>query len=227
MAKASEEQKNQLVALITTSTDRRKWDGQKLQLWMDDKTFDDRFAAFINGYEPIPPPEPTAKFGLLADLGIITVPEDYVHDTCLTKFFDKNRKKFYDVNKNITDANFPHPGRILKPGDRLRVRAFKQIVGGTTTSEERMAFLAEQKTDVYTGAQGASLVFEQKRNELPKGFWYASFDEVKNLWKDADGYRRVPLVGASSGEAFRFRLGNLGSVWGGVNAFLGFSDTVE
>ncbi len=185
---------------------------------------DERLARFSDEKrKPAPPAEPTVKFDLLADLGTITVPKDYVHGTRLDTFMEKNRKKFYDVNKNITDANFPNPTRILKPGDKLRVRAFKQIVPGTTTSEERMAFLATQKA-VHTGAQGASLVFEQKRDQLPKGYWYASFDEKERLWEDADGCRRVPSVCAGSGGGFYWDLGSLEKVWDVGHAFLCFCD---
>ena len=80
----------------------------------------------------------------------------------------------------------------MKPGDRFRVRVFKQTVGGTTTSEERLAFLKSQNA-VLTGAQGASLVFEEKRDQLPKGYWHTSLDENGRLWKDAGGRRRVVL----------------------------------
>lgn len=152
------------------------------------------------------PAEPTEKFALLVDLGIITVPDDYDHSTALDKFMKKNRKKFNGINDNITDANFPNPTRVLKPGDKLHVRAFKQVVGGTTTSEERMAFSATQKA-IHTGAQGASLVFDQKRDQLPKGKWYASFDEKDRLRTDADGYRRVPFVLCRSDGDFIFGLG--------------------
>ncbi|MDE1874813.1 MAG: hypothetical protein KGH68_01975, partial [Patescibacteria group bacterium] len=41
--------------------------------------------------EPTAPAEPTEKFALLADLGIITVPDDYVHEKRLTTFGKKNR----------------------------------------------------------------------------------------------------------------------------------------
>ena len=85
------------------------------------------------------------RFELLADLGVITVPDDYVHEKQLGLFEKKNRKKFYFYNDAITDTNFSNPTRILKPGDKLWVRAFKQIVSGSTTSEERMTFLATKK----------------------------------------------------------------------------------
>lgn len=167
-------------------------------------------------------PAPKEKFALLVDLGIITVPDNYVHEKRLTTFGKQNRKKFYYYNNDITDKNFSNPTRILKPGDKLRVRAFKQVVDGTTTSEERMAFLATQKA-VHTGAQGASLVFDQKRDQLPKGKWYASFDEKDRLWY-AGGYHRVPYVFAHSDGDFSFILGHFEDVWLDDSAFVCFCD---
>ncbi len=186
---------------------------------------DDREARFGDWKKPesTAPAKPTEKFALLVDLGIITVPDDYVHEKRLTTFGKQNRKKFYYYNDEITDKNFQNPTRVLKPGDKFRVRAFKQVVGGTTTSEERMAFLVTQKA-IHTGAQGASLVFEQKRDQLPKGKWYASFDEKERLWADADGNHRVPGVSCDSDGGFRFDLGYFERVWRGVNAFLCFCD---
>jgi len=163
------------------------------------------------------------KFVLLVDLGIITVPKGYVHGTRLATFKKQNQKKFYGYNDAISDENFPNPSHILKPGDKLHVQAFKQIVPGQTTSAERMAFLATQKA-VHVGAQGASLVFELKRDELPKGKWYASFDEEDRLWRDAGGYRRVPIVRACSGGGFGFGLGNFGDPWNDGNVLLCFRD---
>jgi hypothetical protein len=162
------------------------------------------------------------KFDLFVDLGIITVPDDYDHATHLTTFGKMNRMKFCDYNDEITDANFPNPSRILVPGDTLRVRAFKPTVGGTTTTAERMAFLATQNA-IYTGAQGASLVFDQKRDQLPKGWWYASFDQKERLWY-AVGYPRVPVVGCHSDGGFGFNLGDFESVWNDDFAFLCFNE---
>lgn len=186
---------------------------------------DDREARFGDWKKPesTTPTESTEKFALLVDLGIITVPDDYDHASRLKTFGKQNREKFYYYNDEITDKNFPNPTRVLKPGDKLRVRAFKQVVGGTTTSEERMAFLATQKA-IHTGAQGSSLVFDQKRNQLPKGKWYASFDEPDRLWRDAVGYHRVPSVHCVSDGDFRFRLGDFEAVWDDGGAFLCFCD---
>lgn len=173
--------------------------------------------------QPAPSPEPTEKFALLVDLGIITVPDDYNHATTLKSFDKKNRKKFYYYNDAITDQNYSNSTRVMKPGDKLRVRVFKQVVGGTTTSEERMAFLATQKA-IHTGAQGASLVWDQKRDQLPKGKWYASFDKKDLLWTDADGYHRVPSVSARSDGGFDWDLGSFEGVWYDGGAFLCFCD---
>ena len=171
----------------------------------------------------IPSAGASAKFALLKDFGIITVPDDYDHATQLDKFMKKNREKFHSVNNNITDVNFPNPTRVLKPGDKLSVRAFKQVVGGTTTSEERMAFLVTQNA-IHTGAQGASLVFEVMRDQLPNGKWYASFDEREHLWMDAGRYR-VPLVSAYWGDVFQWNLGCFADVWNMNSAFLCFTET--
>jgi hypothetical protein len=173
------------------------------------------------------PAEPTEKFDLLADLGIITVPDDYDHAFWLAKFHEKHqggeKKSFYDYDRSISDRNFSNPTRVLKPGDKLHVRAFKQVVVGTTTSEERMAFLATQKA-IHTGAQGASLVFDQKRDQLPKGKWYASLDEKDRLCAAADDYYVVPRVHCGSVGGFGFSLVGFGSVSDTSDAFLCFSD---
>jgi len=195
--------------------------------WFNGLSKDARDAYVLNGKpaaKPETPPEPTKKFALLKDLGIMVVPADYVHGKQLARFNKEYGAELYDFNKAITDGNFPHPSRILKPGDRLHVYAYHQIVGGTTTSDERMAYLAEQKHDVYTGAQGATLVYKQKKDELPKGKWYASFDKPENLYEDSDRNHRVPDVNAGSGGGFKLDLGYFESVWYGLNAFFGFCD---
>ncbi|MEI6580932.1 MAG: hypothetical protein WCO07_02025 [bacterium] len=163
------------------------------------------------------------RFKLFADLGVITVPENYVHGEQLGSL---NQDEFYYFNDAITDANFPNPSRVLKPGDKLWVRAFKQVVPGDTSSEDRMGFLKKLNA-VFTGAQGASLVYQQKRSQLPKGFWYCSFDEKERLWKDSGGSHRVPSVGAVSGGGFVFRLGDFAGPWDGSYVILCFCDKKE
>lgn len=151
-------------------------------------------------------PEPVSKFALLVDLGIITVPADYI------------------PTNEFAGGNFPNPSWVLKPGQRLWVRAHKQVLSGTTTSEERMQFLASLGSH-YTGAQGVKLVHDHKRNQLPKGYWYCSFDEKNRLWLDSERFHRVPGVSARShGDFLFFRLGFFRKPWGDGDAILSFCD---
>jgi len=167
------------------------------------------------------------KFGLLADLGIITVPASHVPGTYLSSFKERHqggkKKSFYGYNDNVTDENFSNPTWVLKPGQKLWVRAYKQIVPGQTTSEERMAFLTTVNSR-HTGAQGASLVFDQKRNQLPKGYWYGSFDEPERLWEDAGGSHRVPELVVGSDGDFGFSLGGFEDPWRVSHVILSFCD---
>jgi len=163
------------------------------------------------------------KFELVKDLGIIEVPADYVH-VHLDRFVEANRKNLYGVNDNITDANFSAKSTTkLAPGRKLRVRVYKQTVSGTTTSGERMDFLRQQPGNVWLGAQGVTLVWP-KREKLPKGFWYCSFDEPDALWQDSDGDHRVPRLDCSTDGDFSFYLGRFGHDWGPGHCLLSFCD---
>ncbi len=170
----------------------------------------------------------TIEYPLLLDLGVIEVPRDYVHKDCLNNFYQKycgsGQWEYYDFE--IRDRNFPNPTRILKPGDKLHVRAF----GGNPahpTSEERMVFLRSQKA-IHTGAQGMSLVFDQKRTELINGLWYASFDEIDRLWKDKEGHHlaRIGIFynNNPSIKAFEIVLGRFELEWYKADSFLCFND---
>lgn len=170
------------------------------------------------------------KFRLFADLGIITIPEGYTHETRLGSFKDKYHKEevksFYFNNEAITDFNFPKPSRILKSGDKLWVRAFEQVTSGITTNIERMKFLDAQNA-IYTGAQGISHVWEQKRHQLTKGKWYVSYDKEENLWQDPDGDHWVPRVCAHTGGGFHFDLGYFEDDWDSDCVLLCFCDLPE
>ena len=86
-----------------------------------------------------------------------------------------------------------------------------------------MKFLATLGSH-YTGAQGASLVFGQKRGQLPKGYWYGSFDEKDRLWEDAEQRHRVPVVRVHDGGGFSFGLGCFEEPWSDDFAFFSFCD---
>ena len=185
-------------------------EGPVVQEWIDDPL---RLQGFLGGLNPPMPKSPTEpakpieKFGLLADLGIIEVPADYVHQA------------------EFAGGRFPNPSWALKPGVKLWVRAHKQVVSGTTTSEERMKFLAGLGSH-HVGAQGVRLVREDKKAwcQVPKGYWYASFDEKERLWLDAERSRRVPGVGVRSDGGGYFSLGSFERPWNDRRAFLSFCD---
>ena len=177
--------------------------------------------------KPAFPAEPAEKFELFLDLGIITVPANYVHATQLAsfrvKYQDAAKPSFYFYNDGITDKNFGNPSRILKPGDKFEVTVFRQIVEGLTTATERLAFLAKQSA-IYTGAQGASLVWEQKRKQMPKGYAYVSMDEEARLLRGASGSHGVPgFLHGSSGD-WHFDLGSFEDDWSAIRLLLCFRE---
>lgn len=160
-------------------------------------------------------------FELLVDLGVIVVPDDYDHATRLAMFKERYYDEFCNYSDAITDENFGNPSRILKAGDRLRVRAFRQVVD-STSPEDRLAFLATRDA-VLTGAQGASLVLEQKRDELPRGKWCTSMDEEDHL-PFVEGHHRVPDVGVGSDGDPQFQLVEYEYPWHDGGVLLCFED---
>lgn len=167
------------------------------------------------------------KFVLLADLGEIVIPDDFNHKTWLASFKKKNyQENFEYYNGEITDINFSNPTRVLKPGDKFHLRIFEKAMPGNITSEECLEFLATQKT-IYTGAQGASLVWEQKRDQLPKGYWYCSFDEKERLYKNQIGDHKMPYIDAAYDEGFEFSLSSFENDLDEDVALLCFNEITE
>ena len=160
------------------------------------------------------------KFRLVKDLGMIIVPKEYQHKTRLGHFWMQNNKKFCNYNELITDENFGEATRLI-PGQKFGVKIFEQTFSGHTKSEERIEFLRSRKHSVPTGAHGASLVFEQKGEELPKGYWYLSFDEMGKLGKICGDYG-VPAIRASSDGGFGFDLHAFKSDWSCNDRFFEF-----
>lgn len=157
---------------------------------------------------------PNPKFKLIADLGVITVPKNYRHPIRLDTFMTKHRSKFSYVDEcmdgaGIADENFSQVSTKLSPGQKLVVKIFISV-DKYISHKECMEFLNNQNC-VFVGAQGATLVFEQKRSLL-KGLAkqlavadesgndyhvFLSLDNSKNLFRE-NGKRYV--VGLSYGE---------------------------
>ena len=139
----------------------------------------------------------------------ITVPGNYNHPTQLASFARENREKFYFYNDKITDENFK------KATNKLIGKTYEAKIFGITkrvSSEDCLAFLKTQKA-ILIGAQGISVVWQQAREQFPKGKWVASFDEKDALWRDAGGFHGVPSVNQYSGGGWDFFLGYFENDW--------------
>jgi hypothetical protein len=119
-------------------------------------------------------------FDVIADLGDIVVPAGYSHPTWLRTFKQAHFKDIPIYNHEIRDEYFSHPGWLLMPGDVLNVKVILGQGEQPITSEDYIDFLVGQRS-VFPGAQGVALVWEQKRDKLPRGKWCLSLDKKTNL----------------------------------------------
>lgn len=185
---------------------------------------DDREVRFGTKTESVPTAGSSHKFSLFLSLGIVTVPNTYCHKNAIAVFRQRYQKIIL-INDNISDEHFANPTRILKPGDRFRVRVFRQICRKCTTSNERMDFLRNEGA-VFLGFQGLAVVAEQMRSKLPRGKIYTSFDEKERLWQDPGGAHNVPqlTVYAGSRDDYSLALMFFEAVWNCDYTFLCFND---
>ena len=161
----------------------------------------DKFVGIVNyAYD--------SRFPLLTTFQF-TVPNDYSHVTQLESFLKENRKKVcYD--DNITDANFVRVTNKLTPGKTYEVKIFG--ITQRVPSEDCLAFLKTQKA-VLVGAQGISVVWQQAKEQFPKGKWIVSFDKKDSLWRDADDSHRVPYMDLHLDGDWFFNLGVFEADW--------------
>ena len=170
------------------------------------------------------------KFEQLVDLGIITVPSKFDQAICLKNFRKKHLQGFSVFDPTITDFRYRKVTTKLAPGQNFRVQAWKQIVS-KTTSEERLEFLASINA-ALVGAQGLTLVFEQKRERLlrNKDYWkyyYTSFDLKEALWYNGIVIG-VPGLGLhmDSSSCWTWSLGSFEHPWGNTSALLSFEEVI-
>lgn len=139
----------------------------------------------------------------------LTIPTNYVPATRLDTFKAAHKDEFYDYNNDITDKNFAKVSHQLIPGKTYKVKFFG--ITQRVSSEDCLKVYRANRA-YYTGAQGASVLYELKKEELIKGKWHCSFDEKDNL-PFLGGYHWVPSVYAYSSGDFRFDLGNFEFDW--------------
>ncbi len=159
------------------------------------------------------------RFELIKVFDVI-VPKDYNHTVHLAKFKKRYRKDFCSYNDAITDKNFKKTIRLV-PGRKFQVKVFQ--IKKTVTSGDCLRFLRSQNA-VLVGAQGASLAYEQGKNQLSSERWSVSFDEKYALWVDSDGSYRVPAVNRYPTDNFEFCLGYFEGDWYGSVCLLCFCD---
>ena len=163
------------------------------------------------------------RFTLLKSFPLI-VPVNYVHDTQLTKFREANHNKFTLYNNDITDQNFSKVTTKLVPGRKFNVKIFAINIGKYVSSKGCLIFLRKQKA-VFVGTQGASLIWQKKKEKLPINKWSISFDEKKALWKEPRGYfEMLPCVDRFSAYDWRFHLVLFRSYWSDNDCLICFCD---
>lgn len=146
--------------------------------------------------EPVSNPSyPNFRFH---DQFYIDVPRSYNHDSQLNLLIaDKKSGKLTYLDRRVMDMDFSKATNKLMPSKRYLVKLFH--VTRRESSIGCLEFIASQKL-ILVGAQGLSLVFQQKRNRLPKESNIISYDLEDALLKDNDGKSFVPrLVHSFSG----------------------------
>lgn len=158
------------------------------------------------------------QFELINTFNII-VPKGYNHSKRLDLFSKEHCRAFYYYNDAITDKNYANATTKLKPSCKLKVKIFE--FKKSVSSKVCMAKLRSEK-GILVGAQGVTLVWEQKQEELPVNRWSISLDEEEALWKDAEGNSRVPCINRFSVVDFRFDLGDFKEIWHNAYSLLCF-----
>ncbi len=133
------------------------------------------------------------EFPLVADLGVITVPPDYEHETQLSSFHTKY-SKLCRIREGFTDEKFATVSHKLKPNEQLHVRAYAGI------HLDKCLPVIRTLQGVHTGAQGLTLVWELKQDMLPYLWAYASFDEKDHLAIDRKAQATVRGQNLAQGE---------------------------
>ena len=172
-----------------------------------------------------PKPKVDSRFELVKTFKVV-VPEGYDHatrlDTFKVKYQNDEVKSFGYYNPELTDANYAAKATTkLVAGRRFTVKVFQ--IKRRVSSLGCLKHLRAEKA-VLVGTQGASLAWEEKRDELPVNRWSISFDEKDALWEDSDGCHRVPCVRRYSGGSFKFSLGGFEIDWNDGDCLLCFCD---
>lgn len=146
------------------------------------------------------------NFMLLEEFKLV-IPPEYDHKNRLRLFRSESEKEFYSYDPEITDENFGHTEAQMSPGELIIVKKF--AIKEVCSPEECLEFLKGQHDVVFAGGPHAlAIVWEQKREALPKGKWTVSLQNKEGLLKGRNGDLRFPLLYRFSGGGERFDLGS-------------------
>jgi hypothetical protein len=201
MAQATEEQKLQFIAKISTATDRRKWDGAKLQICMEDPMFDERLAAYINASEK-PVEVPAVMESLIINLSDLREPKfpDWSKGRILIGVKEPST---LDIGKLIETAYFHE----RQTGNQTRPTGHEilaSLVKSYKVGEDEMGKTYQvEPDDAINGHHGLKelLWLEQNWKTLPEAFRKWANGKLlyghRDIVRRDDGYLSSPYLHCS------------------------------
>lgn len=139
----------------------------------------------------------TKLFGAPSKRFTITVPMDYNHDAQIDTFI--KQRKITSYHSDLTSKNFANATNKLEPGQTYDVEIIPIL--SVATRKEYMMFHHNRK-HLLVGPQGLTLVYQLKKDELPKDKRIFSLDEDDALFKDDDGDTRFPCIEPGSNDDY-------------------------
>lgn len=135
-------------------------------------------------------------------VGILVVQRDYESEHWLEQVHTFPCKKNM-ITEDISTKNFPQPGYVIAPHERLRVEIF--VATMRTTSEERIAFL-KSIDSLMVGVRGLALALHQNQTKFPPGFrYYQAYGDhteyVADLRVDRQRLKPEFLLSRCSGDS--------------------------
>lgn len=134
------------------------------------------------------------KFKVLIDLGIFSLPDNYVDKNCMAIFRKKYHKEV-SISGLFSDENMKESSGIkLKPGDRFHVLIYKFVSPCILISSDDIRSFLQQNSAFLLDAKGIAIVYDQKKDLIPKnGDYYYSFGKSCYLpsWLNFQGNKFV------------------------------------
>ncbi len=118
------------------------------------------------------------EYKVLIDLGIFTIPDDYVDKTCIHDFSRKYQSEVF-VTEKISDKNARDScGVTIKPGDKFHVYVYELVSEFMHVSSDDIRLFLKENGFVLLEAKGIAFVYDQRSELIPKSDdYYYSFGE--------------------------------------------------